>query len=188
MLARSLRRGGAAARSFFGSSDPDKYVLTINCGSSSIKFGAFRVGADGPVEHASGVIEEVGSDAQESRRLAVDAARRRRRRRGRDAPPTAQPGVARRSRLKLVAGDVVTEEVDLAIADHGAGLAKIRDVLAPHVPARAGKGCDIGQLQTARISVVFHSFWLIFGRAIISRNGLDRERLSLERARAEHPR
>ena len=40
----------------------------------------------------------------------------------------------------------------------------------------------------AHISVVFHSFWLIFGRGIISRNGLDRERLSLERARAERPR
>ena len=92
MLARSLRRRGAAARSFFGSSDPDKYVLTINCGSSSIKFGAFRVGADGPVANASGVIEEVGSDAQESRRLAVDPARRRRR----DAPPTARASRAGR--------------------------------------------------------------------------------------------
>ena len=40
----------------------------------------------------------------------------------------------------------------------------------------------------AHISVVFHSFWLIFGRVIISRNGLEHERLSLERARAERPR
>ena len=40
----------------------------------------------------------------------------------------------------------------------------------------------------APISVVFHSFRLIFGRVIISRNGLERERLSLERARAERPR
>ena len=40
----------------------------------------------------------------------------------------------------------------------------------------------------APISVGFHSFWLILGRVIISRNGLDRERLSLERARAERPR
>ena len=40
----------------------------------------------------------------------------------------------------------------------------------------------------APISVVFHSFWLIFRRVIISRNGLDRDRLSLERARAERPR
>ena len=39
----------------------------------------------------------------------------------------------------------------------------------------------------AHISVVFHSFWLIFGRVIISRNGLDRARLSLERARTERP-
>ena len=40
----------------------------------------------------------------------------------------------------------------------------------------------------APFSAVFHSFRLIFGRVIISRNGLERERLSLERARAEHSR
>ena len=38
------------------------------------------------------------------------------------------------------------------------------------------------------ISAVFHSFWLIFGRAIISRNGLEAWMLFLERARAEHSR
>ena len=40
----------------------------------------------------------------------------------------------------------------------------------------------------AHISVVSHSVWLIFGRVIISRHDLDRERLSLERTRAERPR
>ena len=40
----------------------------------------------------------------------------------------------------------------------------------------------------APISAVFHSFRLIFGRAIISRNGLEAWMLSLERARAEHSR
>ena len=50
----------------------------------------------------------------------------------------------------------------------------------------AGKGYDLGQLQTAPISVASHSFRLIFRRAIISRSHLERERLSLERARAEH--
>ena len=53
---------------------------------------------------------------------------------------------------------------------------------------RAGNGCDIGQLQTAPLSVAFHSFRLIFRRPIISRSGLERECLSLERARAERPR
>ena len=38
----------------------------------------------------------------------------------------------------------------------------------------------------APISAVFHSFRLIFGRAIISRNGLDAWMLFPERARAEH--
>jgi len=40
----------------------------------------------------------------------------------------------------------------------------------------------------APISAIFHSFRLIFGRAIISRNGLDAWMLFSERARAEHPR
>ena len=40
----------------------------------------------------------------------------------------------------------------------------------------------------APISAVFHSFRLIFGRAIISRNGLEAWMLFLERARAEHSR
>jgi hypothetical protein len=38
----------------------------------------------------------------------------------------------------------------------------------------------------AAISAVFHSFRLIFGRAIISRNGLEAWMLFTERARAEH--
>jgi hypothetical protein len=38
----------------------------------------------------------------------------------------------------------------------------------------------------APISAVFHSFRLIFGRAIISRNGLEAWMLFPERARAEH--
>jgi hypothetical protein len=40
----------------------------------------------------------------------------------------------------------------------------------------------------APFSAVFHSFRLIFGRAIISRNGLEAYMLFPERARAEHSR
>ena len=40
----------------------------------------------------------------------------------------------------------------------------------------------------AHISAVFHSFRLIFGRAIISRSGLEAWVLFSERARAEHSR
>ena len=40
----------------------------------------------------------------------------------------------------------------------------------------------------AHISAVFHSFRLIFGRAIVSRNGLEAWMLFLERARAKHSR
>ena len=58
-----------------------------------------------------------------------------------------------------------------------------------------GAKCSAGQdkrakFQTskAHISAVFHSFRLIFGRAIISWNGLEAWMLFLERARAEHSR
>ena len=44
------------------------------------------------------------------------------------------------------------------------------------------------QTSKPHISAVFHSFWLIFGRAIISWNGLDAWMLFPERARAEHSR
>jgi hypothetical protein len=40
----------------------------------------------------------------------------------------------------------------------------------------------------APISVIFHSFWLIFGRAIISRSALEAWVLFPKRARAEHSR
>jgi isopentenyl diphosphate isomerase/L-lactate dehydrogenase-like FMN-dependent dehydrogenase len=40
----------------------------------------------------------------------------------------------------------------------------------------------------APISAVFHSFRQIFGRAVISRNGLEAWALFPERARAEHSR
>ena len=40
----------------------------------------------------------------------------------------------------------------------------------------------------APISVVFHSFWLIFGRVVVSRNGLEALMFFLECARAKHPR
>ena len=47
-----------------------------------------------------------------------------------------------------------------------------------------------GQEKSANFkgSAVFHSFWLIFGRAIISWNGLEAWMLSPERARAAHSR
>ena len=44
------------------------------------------------------------------------------------------------------------------------------------------------QTSKAHISAVFHSFRLIFGRAIVSRDGLEAWMLFPERARAEHSR
>ena len=52
----------------------------------------------------------------------------------------------------------------------------------------AGQGRDVGQLQTAPLSVVFHSFRRTFGRGIIARSGLDAWMGLPERARADRPR
>ena len=66
-------------------------------------------------------------------------------------------------------------------------LARDHNVSLAHDGAlRAGKACDVGQLQTAPLSVVSHAFWQMFGRAIISRSGFRRECLSLERACARN--
>ena len=90
---------------------------------------------------------------------------------------------------------VPNDSVDISVA-----VATPSGLITPIVTDAAGKGLTVISSETgqekgakfptskAHISVVFHSFWLIFGRVIISRNGLDRERLSLERARAERPR
>ena len=66
---------------------------------------------------------------------------------------------------------------------------------APRSARLDDHGPDSGQEKRAKfptskapLSAVFHSFWLIFGRAIISRNGLEAWMLFPERARAEHSR
>ena len=64
----------------------------------------------------------------------------------------------------------------------------VTSVAVVAVDLGAGNTRDVGQLQTAPISVVFHSFRLSCRRGSISRSDLEGERLPLERARAEHPR
>ena len=83
------------------------------------------------------------------------------------------------------------------VPNYGASrLEEILSILREH-GARATlfvmSACLAGQEKRAKfptskapISAVFHSFWLIFGRAIISWNGLEAWMLFPERARAEH--
>ena len=95
--------------------------------------------------------------------------------------------MVRQLAAQMGAGEMIKGLKDPTARDFGA--TTLKKALTVACPALgAGKGCEGGQLQKARISVGFHSFRLIFGRVCISRNGLDRERLSLERARGEHPR
>ena len=70
----------------------------------------------------------------------------------------------------------------------GGGLmqAQQRPMLAPWLPGQQKRAKF--PTSKAHISAVFHSFRLIFGRAIISRNGLEAWMLFPERARAEHSR
>ena len=60
LLVRGARPLGRAVRSL--STTNNKFVLTLNAGSSSIKFGVFDVAGGTPVERCSGIVEEVGSD------------------------------------------------------------------------------------------------------------------------------
>ena len=56
----------------------------------------------------------------------------------------------------------------------------------PYVTSRAGRGCDVGQLESAPLSVASHACRPIFGRGIISRTR-DCSFFLLERSRAAHP-
>ena len=66
LLVRGARPlAGAATRlapRSFSTAANNKFVLTLNAGSSSIKFGVFDVAGGTPVERCSGIVEEVGSD------------------------------------------------------------------------------------------------------------------------------
>ena len=58
LLVRGARPLARATRSL----STNKFVLTLNAGSSSIKFGVFVLAGGTPVERCSGIVEEVGSD------------------------------------------------------------------------------------------------------------------------------
>ena len=75
------------------------------------------------------------------------------------------------------------EVVPYTLAEN-AGLNPI-DVVTSPPGQHKGATCPTSK---APCSAVFHSFRLIFGRAIISRNGVDARTLFPERARADHSR
>ena len=60
---------------------------------------------------------------------------------------------------------------------------EVAEVPAPASPLAGQQKSATCPTSKAHISAVFHSFWLIFGRAIISRNGLEALMLKSERAR-----
>ena len=62
LLVRGARPLAGVARRATRSLSTNKFVLTLNAGSSSIKFGVFDVAGGAPVERCSGIVEEVGSD------------------------------------------------------------------------------------------------------------------------------
>ena len=75
----------------------------------------------------------------------------------------------------------------LAVFGTGVIAKLVAEYCAPMFPAGQEKGAKF-PTSKAHISAVFHSFRLIFRRAIISRNGLAAWMLFSERARAEHSR
>ena len=82
--------------------------------------------------------------------------------------------------LAPAAAELLADAMDGALSAEGARLLDA---------CRSGprKGATF-PTSKAHISAVFHSFGLIFGRAVISRNGLEAWMLFSERARAEHSR
>ena len=70
------------------------------------------------------------------------------------------------------------------LAAHAASMARDAAAMDPSLSGQEKRAKF--PISKAPISAVFHSFRLIFGRAIISRNGLEAWMLFSERARAEH--
>ena len=80
--------------------------------------------------------------------------------------------------MTLTADTAVTNKgssatVELALGDADLDELKRLDNLAMNASTGAGQACDIGQRQTAPLSVVFYPFRLSFRRGRISRNGLE---------------
>ena len=104
---------------------------------------------------------------------------------GRASPPVSRPGDKTDASLHVLADGSVTLTIGdrcSAVLDDPSASFGNTGLLADHTwpygatagPHGAGreKGAKI-PTSKAHISVVFHSFRLIFGRAIISRNGLE---------------
>jgi WD40 repeat protein len=111
----------------------------------------------------------LAAGAEDGRLLVWDA------RAGGQCRPIGAADVDGSASRPVAAVDVLTTdggERVFAAAEHGAG----QDKRAKFPTSKA------------HISAVFHSFRLIFGRAIISRDGLEAWMLVPERARAEHSR
>ena len=110
------------------------------------------------------------------------------------ADPVARDGYGRTPAHVAIASSHDRALDVLALLLDGGGEAAIdaRDSAGGETPLHVAARCA-GQEKRAKfptskapISAVFHSFRLIFGRAIISRNGLEAWMLFPERARAEH--
>ena len=99
------------------------------------------------------------------------------------------PGVLTRTTASLVLKLVrptLRERVRAALAPELGDF--VLELRSPLVVAGAAKESEKFPTSKAPISAVFHSFRLILGRAIISRNGLDARMLFPERARGERSR
>jgi hypothetical protein len=96
----------------------------------------------------------------------------------------AQSGRAKRLRDTRVVREMLAD----AKREHDARIDKITRQKARAESTAGQEKRAKFPTSKAPISAVFHSFWLIFGRAIISWNGLEARMLFPERARAEHSR
>jgi hypothetical protein len=106
------------------------------------------------------------------------------------APDAAEADEDEAPRRVLLVAKWNKQEIDLCV-DASLTVGDLKIILESEttVPPEPGQE-KRAKFPTSKapISAVFHSFRLIFGRAIISRNGLEAWMLFPERARAEHSR
>jgi hypothetical protein len=102
-------------------------------------------------------------------------------------PAQARDGAEYVNQLKVLAKrmNVRTGKLSQMLLPYGEETSTLEQAHASNVAQEKGAKFPTSKAPS---SAVFHSFWLIFGRAIISRNGLEAWMLFPERARAEDSR
>jgi hypothetical protein len=171
--ARGPENGGSdagAASSSAASENKEEEIAMAAAGSGASNAGGGGEGGAAPDRRRSMIGTMVGGASATLRRRTSVVARQKR-------ELSAAQDAAKKMQHMEASTWTIAPDKSKWVQNWDAALAVALVYTSVVTPAEvafgAGRGCDIGQLQAAPLSVVVHSFRLIFRRAIISRSGLE---------------